>query len=1180
MRLSPTRPRRRLALVGIPALGLALGAAAVPAVGEEPARPDPATFTWSFQGEGEEQADTVDFREGEVAPTGAQQDAAEALGATTVRWNRFGTPRVLFNNRGYLSGAREGDAADVARAFVADHAGLFKLSSGAVAGLEVVTDSPLLEAPDLVKQQQGEQVATDGVPHVVTFRQTFADALVAGNDGLLTVGVQRDGRVAYVSSSVTGDEAVSGTRSLDAVAALRAAADDAGLDLGQLSGVEADGPWTTFTSSATRDLQRARLMAVPTPTDGTRLAWETTLLASDHADDSHGPAAYISFIDAETGAVLLRDNRVDHLAEGLDLPTAAPSGEPFTGSTADAGACTTEPHGPYAVADGTGQVTVAAAVTAPNGTDDDIVINLYRDGRADAVASQDLLGSPEVLTYAPAGGVPAGDYFVEVCEFTPSAGSIGYVGAFGASEGGTGGVALPRWREFESNPNFTDSAAPDADTRELWCWVDDSAACDEQQKNVAARLPWDVLAPSLPTFTTLGNNASTAISEASFQSPDTMVQRPVSPERTYDFPWKNTWYRSSCDPTTFDDVAGGRNDDDASVSNLFVSHNRMHDWSYYLGFTELNSNMQVSNFGNTGPTRENDPEIGNAQAGRRTFNGRDNANQLTLQDGIAPITNQYLWQPLAGAFYAACTDGAYDMAVVAHEYGHAISNRMVAGPDTGTGATQGQTESWSDLIFSEYFRGKGISTGPGANPYALAPYVSGNKQRGIRNYGMNASPLNYSDLEYDGNGTTSPHADGEIWSAVNFDIAEALNDTYDRRFPSSNMTLQMKCSKGRLPANKCPGNRRWAQIMFDGFLLTPSGSTMLDSRDAMLAADRLRFGGRNQAELWEAFARRGMGETASSSSAEDREPVPGWSSPLASDEARVTFRSTAADTTVYTGVYEARISPTADNDPETETSRTVEFVPGTYAFIAQAPGAGAVRFTRTFEPGQDVTVDVPVRHNYASAHHGATATGDGINLESLIDDTEETNWASLSSEGTASAGNGEGKQVQGRQVTVELGDEPVRINRVNVSAALRPTDADNADAGAQSRFSALRSFEILVCDATVAGNTCTDDEAEYDVAYRSAADAFPGVRPRPTAPDLTLRAFRFDGVDATHVRIRVRDSQCTGGPLYQAEANPSNDPVFSNPDCDSEEQTPDRAVLTPPADMVRIAELQVFGPGS
>jgi extracellular elastinolytic metalloproteinase len=256
----------------------------------------------------------------------------------------------------------------------------------------------------------------------------------------------------------------------------------------------------------------------------------------------------------------------------------------------------------------------------------------------------------------------------------------------------------------------------------------------------------------------------------------------------------------------------------------------------------------------------------------------------------------------------------------------------------------------------------------------------------------------------------------------------------------------------------------------------------------------------------------------------------------------------------------------------------VEFVPGTYRFVAQAPGAGAVRFTRTFAAGEDVRVDVPARHNYASAHNGATATGDGINLGSLIDDTEETNWASLSSEGTASEGNGEGKQVQGRQVTVELGDEPVRINRVNVSAALRPTDAEDEDAESQSRFSALRSFEILVCDATRRRTTCTDDEEEFDVAFRSSADAFPGVRPRPTAPDLALRGFRFDGVDATHVRIRVRDSQCTGGPLYQAAANPSNDPVFSNPDCDSEEQTPDRAVLTPPADMVRIAELQVFGP--
>ena len=55
----------------------------------------------------------------------------------------------------------------------------------------------------------------------------------------------------------------------------------------------------------------------------------------------------------------------------------------------------------------------------------------------------------------------------------------------------------------------------------------------------------------------------------------------------------------------------------AAVTNLFVQHNRMHDWSYLLGFTEQNWNGQASNFGLTEAFRENDPVLGNAQAGRR-----------------------------------------------------------------------------------------------------------------------------------------------------------------------------------------------------------------------------------------------------------------------------------------------------------------------------------------------------------------------------------------------------------------------------------------------------------------------------------------------------------------------------------------------------------------------------------
>jgi extracellular elastinolytic metalloproteinase len=1157
----------------------------------------PDLLDYGIQGEGPDRVQDLDARGGSVAPTSAQRELAASLGAT-VRWNAFGTPQVLLAADAPFSEASDAEPVDVARAFVDRHRALFRLSADAVAALAVERESPLYDAPDLVRvYRDGAEPANPDIATVVTFRQRFGD-LPTVEDGLLTVGVDRHGQVVWVSSSATGDEQVSGEVVLDPVTAVRTAADDAGLDhLGALTLLDDLGTRgeKLLRAAGVHDPQRARLAALPTPTDGVRLVWEVTLLDTElHAHSHATPHAFESYLDAATGEVLLRRNRVDHLAEGaatavtafddplgLGLPVTLP--DTFEGSTTPAG-CGPK-HGPFDAPEGTAQITVAVATLVPDGLDDDITVQLFAADDPDVVvADQDLLTSPEVLTYAPSGGVPAGGYLVQVCPYTATAGPIAYAGVFAASELGGGGGATfrdPTWRVFPTNPNFVTSPDASADVRELWCWLGDDPSCTDAQANLASRLPWDANAlGGLPSFTTDGNNASTAISNASFLTPDTIVQRPVSPTREYDFVWEDRWNRSGCDPSAF--VTG--NDEDASVTNLFVMHNRMHDWSYHLGFTEVNANLQKHNFGNTGPERENDPEIGQAQAGRLTFNGRDNANQITLPDGIPGITNQYLWQPLAGAFYGTCTDGAYDMAIVAHEYAHAISGRMTAGPDTTLGATQGQTESWSDLAFAEYFRGFSLVASPDANPYALAPYTTGNLERGIRNYAMNDSPLNYSNLDYDGNGTTSPHADGEIWSAVNFDISELLNRDHDARFPSGDAALQRSCALGERPADVCPGNRRWAQLMFDGLLLQPASPSMVDSRDAMLAADLLRFDGENQATLWDGFAARGLGETASTTGASDRMPTPGWTSPLRDDHGTVTF--TAADTgsgtpevfEVYVGDYEARMTPVADTDPETERGDTERFAPGTYRGVLRADGFGTTRFRFTVEPGER-TVAVPVRRNLASASNGATASGDGVNLEALIDDTEGTNWASLSSEGTASEGLGEGRQVEGRQVTVHLGDAPTAVTEVAVSAALRPTDGDDegGDTGSQSRFSALRSFEILTCDASVTGGC--EDEGDFDLVLTSPDDAFPGTRPRPTVSDLSLRRFELTPSEATHVRLRVLTSQCTGGPEYQREANPTNDPLF-DPDCDTEDPSPDRAVLSPPVHEVRAAELQVFGPAT
>ena len=124
--------------------------------------------------------------------------------------------------------------------------------------------------------------------------------------------------------------------------------------------------------------------------------------------------------------------------------------------------------------------------------------------------------------------------------------------------------------------------------------------------------------------------------------------------------------------------------------------------------------------------------------------------------------------------------------------------------------------------------------------------------------------LNFSDMGYD---VTGPqvHADGEIWSKTNFAIRQLLIDKYDDDYPAGDQELQTECAEGYVPAHRCPGNRRWIQLVFDAMLLMPTNPTMLQARDAALTADLMRFGGANQKELWLGYARQGMGVNAASS---------------------------------------------------------------------------------------------------------------------------------------------------------------------------------------------------------------------------------------------------------------------------------------------------------------------------
>jgi hypothetical protein len=697
----------------------------------------------------------------------------------------------------------------------------------------------------------------------------------------------------------------------------------------------------------------------------------------------------------------------------------------------------------------------------------------------------------------------------------------------------------PIWSVFQATPPGT--IKPGADPRVHWC-LSPTPGCVRTVQDAASGQAWDVdLATGTPTGTSAGNSAQNVVHWGA-TSPD--VPATASPDRNYTYPFTDQWQQSKCDPAAF--ASAQRVDGDAAVTNLFAMHNRMHDWSYRLGFTEAAWNLQAVNLTPSGIG--DDAEQGRAQS-NALGGSRNNANQGTPRDGLKPTTNMFLWQPVAGAGYPPCVDGDYDMTVVGHEYTHAITNRMIAGPDTGISGFQGGSmgEAWSDLVAAEYLAENNLRP-PGDSPFVTGAYATGNNSVGIRNYDGSKSPLNFSDLGYDLVGP-EVHADGEIWVAANLRLRAA----FVRRYGQGTPALQQRCADGLVPVAKCPGNRRWMQLTFDSFLLqAASAAGMLDMRDNLLAADQARFGGANQALIWNAFAESGMGQDAVSAPT-DTDPTPSFASPYAAN-ATVTLHpvgeSAGAMVRLYIGDYEARSVPVADTDPATAIPDTFQVVPGTqFHFVATGPGFGHQKFQTQFRPGaaQQLRLDLP--RNLASAASGAIASGDGLNLDKLGDDTEATDWASRDG-------------VAGKQVTIDLaGDKPKLVRTINVSTLLRPAITGDPDAGTQNRFSALRSFAVLACNAAVAD--CTQD-ASYTRVFQNAPDAFPGGAFRPTAGQLNLRTFHIRPALATHLRLVVVNSQCTGNPLYAGEQD--NDPAAAT-DC---------ATASPFAQQVRIAEFQAF----
>ena len=199
-------------------------------------------------------------------------------------------------------------------------------------------------------------------------------------------------------------------------------------------------------------------------------------------------------------------------------------------------------------------------------------------------------------------------------------------------------------------------------------------------------------------------------------------------------------------------------------------------------------------------------------------------------------------------------DADLDNEIIAHEYGHGISIRLTGGANNSGCLNNAEQmgEGWSDWLglMITMKVGDQADEGRGMATYSAGQGLDGN---GIRQYkycrDMTVNPLTYADLPATGG---QVHAVGTIWATMIWDLNWDLIDEYGYDPDMYNGT---------------GGNNIAMQLIIDGMKLQPCSPGFVDGRDAILEADLLAYGGANQCIIWDAFARRGLGFSASQGAA-------------------------------------------------------------------------------------------------------------------------------------------------------------------------------------------------------------------------------------------------------------------------------------------------------------------------
>lgn len=280
-------------------------------------------------------------------------------------------------------------------------------------------------------------------------------------------------------------------------------------------------------------------------------------------------------------------------------------------------------------------------------------------------------------------------------------------------------------------------------------------------------------------------------------------------------------------------------------------------------------------------------------------------------------------------------DSDFDNGIIVHEYTHGISNRLTGGPNSGGCLSSGDQpeqagEGWSDWFAMAMTTTSSMTA---EQPRGIGTYVTNEPINGdgIRTFpysrDMNVDPHTYADV----NSEAVPHGVGSVWAVMIWDLYWNLVDLHGFDEDLYNGT---------------GGNNMAMQLVLDGLKLQPCNPDFIEDRDAILEADMINYGGAHQCLIWETFARRGLGLSASSGGNE------AFDIPSFCESATLKVFKTAVET-VFAGeiiTYELNIQ----NDfPDALTNVIIsDFIPDGTSFVA-----GSLSCTGTLD-GDILTIPV------------------------------------------------------------------------------------------------------------------------------------------------------------------------------------------------------------------------------